>query len=125
MLTQYLNTTWIYKSPDVLSLVKNTSYNMADEERTEYHEAQAIGGPRPDTSEKNHGVEAYGKDIAITIIGEEQRPIDPAAVARAVRKMDMCLVPAMTIGYVFVYYDKVNNLPHMVPSHHLLSLTQI
>lgn len=47
-------------------------------------------------------------DVALTMVGEEQHPIDPAVAARAVRKMDLVLMPAMMLGYGLVYYDKVN-----------------
>jgi hypothetical protein len=51
--------------------------------------------------------EAKDKDIAIEIVGEHRHDLDPAAEARVVRKIDLFLVPAMTIGYGLVYYDKV------------------
>ena len=49
------------------------------------------------------------KDIAIRVVGEHSRAIDPAAEARVVRKIDLFLIPAMTIGYGLVYYDKVGS----------------
>ncbi|WZH42358.1 major facilitator superfamily domain-containing protein [Fusarium acuminatum] len=49
---------------------------------------------------------AHSKDEAIAIVGEEQHAIDPIVAARAVRKIDMFLIPAMIIGYGLVYYDK-------------------
>jgi hypothetical protein len=48
-----------------------------------------------------------GQDVAITIVGEQSHPIDPAVEARVVRKIDWFLVPAMIVGYGLVYYDKV------------------
>ncbi|KAI3395779.1 hypothetical protein diail_862 [Diaporthe ilicicola] len=45
-------------------------------------------------------------DVALAMVGEEQHPIDPAVAARAVRKIDWFLIPAMTVGYGLVYYDK-------------------
>ncbi|KAK2051318.1 major facilitator superfamily transporter [Colletotrichum caudatum] len=38
--------------------------------------------------------------------GVRTRPYDPAVAARAVRKIDRFLVPAMVLGYGLVYYDK-------------------
>ncbi|KAI1019132.1 hypothetical protein LB503_009276 [Fusarium chuoi] len=46
------------------------------------------------------------RDEAIAIVGEEQHSIDPIVAARAVRKIDLFLIPAMIIGYGLVYYDK-------------------
>ena len=38
------------------------------------------------------------KDEAIAIVGEQQNAVDPAVVARAVRKIDWFLIPAMIFG---------------------------
>jgi len=38
------------------------------------------------------------KDIALTIVGEQAQEIDPAVEARAVRKIDWFLIPAMIVG---------------------------
>ncbi|SPO04328.1 related to allantoate transport protein [Cephalotrichum gorgonifer] len=46
------------------------------------------------------------KDVAIAMVGEHQNDIDPAVAARAVRKTDRFLIPAMILGYGLVYYDK-------------------
>lgn len=45
---------------------------------------------------------AHNKDEAIAIVGEEQHVIDPIVAARAVRKIDMFLIPAMIIGCTYV-----------------------
>jgi hypothetical protein len=45
---------------------------------------------------------AHNKDEAIAIVGEEQHAIDPIVAARAVRKIDMFLIPAMIIGCTYV-----------------------
>jgi hypothetical protein len=45
---------------------------------------------------------AHSKDEAIAIVGEEQHAIDPIVAARAVRKIDMFLIPAMIIGCTYV-----------------------
>ncbi|KAF4343444.1 allantoate transport [Fusarium beomiforme] len=58
-------------------------------------------------SESNAAQAPVGtRDEAIAIVGEEQHSIDPVVAARAVRKIDMFLIPAMIIGYGLVYYDK-------------------
>lgn len=49
---------------------------------------------------------AFDKDIAIAMVGEHRRAIDPAIEARVVRKIDWFLIPAMSVGYGLVYYDK-------------------
>ncbi|KAH8683478.1 major facilitator superfamily domain-containing protein [Ilyonectria robusta] len=46
------------------------------------------------------------KDEAIAMVGEEQHAVDPVVEARAVRKIDLFLIPAMIFGYGLVYYDK-------------------
>jgi len=38
------------------------------------------------------------RDEAIAIVGEEQHVIDPIVAARAVRKIDLFLIPAMIVG---------------------------
>lgn len=38
------------------------------------------------------------KDVAIAMVGEEVHVIDPAIAARAVRKIDWFLMPAMLVG---------------------------
>ncbi|KAF7558846.1 hypothetical protein G7046_g5315 [Stylonectria norvegica] len=57
-------------------------------------------------AEMNAPLAAGGKDDAIAMVGEEQHAIDPAVEARAVRKIDLFLIPAMIFGYGLVYYDK-------------------
>jgi hypothetical protein len=47
------------------------------------------------------------QDVAIAIVGDHRHAIDPATEARVLRKIDMFLVPAMSIGYGLTYYDKV------------------
>lgn len=46
------------------------------------------------------------KDVAIALVGEQPQAVDPAVTARAVRKTDRFLIPAMCVGYGLVYYDK-------------------
>lgn len=47
-----------------------------------------------------------GADDAMAMVGQHQQPYDEAVAARAVRKMDWYLMPAMMLGYGLVYYDK-------------------
>ncbi|CAI4220082.1 unnamed protein product [Parascedosporium putredinis] len=51
---------------------------------------------------------AFGrdKDEAIAMVGDRPNEIDPVVAARAVRKTDLFLIPAMIVGYGLVYYDK-------------------
>jgi hypothetical protein len=42
----------------------------------------------------------------MTLVGAHHQTTDPAITRRAVRKIDWFLIPAMTIGYGLVYYDK-------------------
>jgi len=39
-----------------------------------------------------------GRDVAMAVVGEERHTIDSAVAARARRKIDLFLIPAMTIG---------------------------
>jgi hypothetical protein len=52
-------------------------------------------------------VQDEDKDVAIALVGERRHALDPTIKARVVRKIDLFLVPAMTVGYGLVYYDKV------------------
>ncbi|CAI6094581.1 unnamed protein product [Clonostachys chloroleuca] len=47
-----------------------------------------------------------GQDEAIAMVGEQTRAVDPVVAARAVRKIDLFLIPSMILGYGLVYYDK-------------------
>ncbi len=47
------------------------------------------------------GIDQGGKDVAMEMVGAESHEIDPAVTARAVRKIDLFLIPAMTIGCTF------------------------
>lgn len=38
------------------------------------------------------------KDVAIAMVGEQSNTFDPAVAARAVRKTDWFLIPAMIVG---------------------------
>lgn len=51
------------------------------------------------------------KDMAAAVVGEHAHAIDPAIAARVLRKIDWYLIPAMSIGYGLVYYDKVTEYP--------------
>ena len=42
--------------------------------------------------------DAAGRDEAIAIVGEQEHELDPVIVARAVRKIDLFLMPAMVVG---------------------------
>lgn len=54
-------------------------------------------------------VPAADQDLAMGIVGEKRRAIDPAMEARVVRKIDLFLIPTMIFGYGLVYYDKVSS----------------
>ncbi|KAK1761589.1 major facilitator superfamily domain-containing protein [Echria macrotheca] len=53
-----------------------------------------------------HVTDLSEKDEAMAMVGEQAHAVDPAVVARAVRKIDWFLIPAMIFGYGLVYYDK-------------------
>ncbi|KPM40267.1 hypothetical protein AK830_g6289 [Neonectria ditissima] len=66
-----------------------------------------IEGTLPVDAEANApSVAANTKDEAIAMVGEQQHVVDPAVTARAVKKIDLFLIPVMMFGYGLVYYDK-------------------
>ncbi|KAJ3040650.1 hypothetical protein HDV00_010675 [Rhizophlyctis rosea] len=50
--------------------------------------------------------DAGDKDVALLMVGDVQQEYNEEDAARAVRKIDWFLIPAMTVGYGLVYYDK-------------------
>lgn len=68
------------------------------------HDLKPVGH-EPRTTPSNASAEA-DQDIAMTLVGAHHHTTDPAITRRAVRKIDWFLIPAMTIGYGLVYYDK-------------------
>jgi hypothetical protein len=63
---------------------------------------KATASGTPHAPESKHDVEAGGtptwdRDVAMAIVGEHAHAIDP-----------LFMIPAMIIGYGFVYYDKVS-----------------
>jgi hypothetical protein len=54
--------------------------------------------------------EDHDLDVAMAVVGEHAHAIDPEVEARVIRKIDYFLIPAMIVGYGFVYYDKVCSL---------------
>lgn len=44
------------------------------------------------------GNDVEDKDVALLMVGETKHEIDPVVAARAVRKTDLFLIPAMTFG---------------------------
>ncbi|KAK4167159.1 MFS general substrate transporter [Cladorrhinum sp. PSN259] len=46
------------------------------------------------------------QDVAMALVGTQTHTLDAATTARAVRKIDLFLIPAMMVGYGLVYYDK-------------------
>lgn len=53
------------------------------------------------------------QDLAIGIVGEHAHAFDPVVEARVLKKIDWYLIPAMSIGYGLVYYDKVSQYPYL------------
>lgn len=62
--------------------------------------AMAINAEAPRQDGPGTGAErpARDKDVAIAMVGEQSNTIDPAVAARAVRKTDWFLIPAMIVG---------------------------
>jgi hypothetical protein len=55
-----------------------------------------IEAAQPNTDVHQHV--AADQDVAIAMVGEQKHAIDPTVVARAVRKIDLFLIPAMIFG---------------------------
>ncbi|KAK4100554.1 MFS general substrate transporter [Parathielavia hyrcaniae] len=68
-------------------------------------DAEAAVPAPPQVDQSNDGGSS-AKDEAIAMVGEHEHALDPVIVARAVRKIDWFLIPAMIFGYGIVYYDK-------------------
>ncbi|KAH6686425.1 allantoate permease [Plectosphaerella plurivora] len=66
----------------------------------------AAPGPAPASDIEAARMPTTGGDEALAMVGEQQHTYDPAIAARAVRKIDWFLMPAMIFGYGLVYYDK-------------------
>ncbi|KAL5388310.1 hypothetical protein PMIN06_000705 [Paraphaeosphaeria minitans] len=49
---------------------------------------------------------SLNKDVATKLVGEHAQAMDPETERRVLRKIDLFLIPAMTVGYGLVYYDK-------------------
>jgi hypothetical protein len=56
---------------------------------------QPQAGPRE--SDESSAV-SFDKDVAIGLVGEHAREIDPAVEAKVLRKIDWFLIPAMIVG---------------------------
>jgi hypothetical protein len=74
---------------------------------------KASASGTPYTPESKHDVEtgatpSWDQDVAMAVVGEHAHAIDPVVEARVIRKIDRFMIPAMIIGYGFVYYDKVS-----------------
>lgn len=62
---------------------------------------EKTGGPPSVHRDAETGADrriADGQDVAIAMVGESPHAIDPAVTARAVRKIDWFLIPAMIFG---------------------------
>ena len=77
---------------------------------------KAPSSPR-DISAGIENPRGFDKDIAAAIVGERRQVVDPTVEARVVRKIDWFLVPAMSVGYGLVYYDKVNESASIMYSY--------
>lgn len=64
--------------------------------------------PDPEATQAvaNHPSHYHGRDDPLAMVGEQRHAINPEVAARAVRKIDLFLIPAMIFGYGLVYYDK-------------------
>jgi hypothetical protein len=81
---------------------------MATEKNSTMNPDLEAAPPAPSGHEK-HERSVTAKDEAIAMVGEQGHIVDPAVVARAVRKIDWFLIPAMIFG--------CKNRPSTSPTH--------
>ncbi|SPQ26862.1 98ac46a9-53b3-4fc8-b764-45c418df2c43 [Thermothielavioides terrestris] len=77
---------------------------MSEKKPAAGQDPEAVAAAR--TSDDHESSSVSAKDEAMAMVGEQEHAIDPVVVARAVRKIDWFLIPAMIFGYGIVYYDK-------------------
>jgi hypothetical protein len=61
-------------------------------------EASSPSSPHEHDAEFNASAVSLEKDVALGLVGEHARDIDPAIEARVLRKIDWFLIPAMIVG---------------------------
>lgn len=72
---------------------------MADEKDNPTSNGDPEAAPRALSGNENDESRSLSaKDEAMAMVGEEEHNLDPAVVARAVRKIDWFLIPAMIFG---------------------------
>ena len=60
--------------------------------------ARGAGSPSNDPEASGASSLSLEKDVAIGLVGEHAREIDPEIEARVLRKIDWFLIPAMIVG---------------------------
>jgi hypothetical protein len=63
-----------------------------------HEKATEVSPPHDDDVEFNASSISLEKDVALGLVGEHARDIDPQVEARVVRKIDWFLIPAMIVG---------------------------
>ena len=71
---------------------------MASEKNNPIMNRDLEAAPPAPGSHENDERGTSAKDEAIAMVGEQEHAVDPAVVARAVRKIDWFLIPAMIFG---------------------------
>lgn len=77
---------------------------------------KAIAPETTDNKDSKPDVESgetpsWDQDVAMAVVGEHAHAFDPVVEGRVIRKIDLFMIPAMIVGYGFVYYDKVSPVP--------------
>lgn len=71
----------------------------------------------PAVASDGHGKALSDKDEAIAMVGEQAQTLDPVVVARAVRKIDLFLIPVMIFGCKpLSIFTQHNQPPYSHPS---------
>lgn len=71
---------------------------MATEKSNPTMNRDLEAAPPASSGEEKNERNRTAKDEAIAMVGEQGHTVDPAVVARAVRKIDWFLIPAMIFG---------------------------
>jgi hypothetical protein len=65
-------------------------------------------GEKPISSVAASGADGSGEDLALAVVGEHARPVDPILEAQVVRKIDTFLIPTMFIGRTWSQFGLSN-----------------
>lgn len=83
--------------PKIYRLARSINVMATEKNNPTMNRDVEAAPPAPSGHEK-HERDVAAKDEAIAMVGEQEHTVDPVVVARAVRKIDWFLIPAMIFG---------------------------